>query len=190
MADERRIVIELKVADSDGSGASTITGMAQQNQMANNLVQKLRMIQHPFSALSNNLLNKATLGKVEFASYTLNIAKNIAKNGALYFLNRYYNLSEDYKSEQNLRNTMSVLEHIGQAWTSILGGAITGAKVGQGWGAAIGAVVGATGWTANTLMSGYKAHDSETISLSTMNIQSGYQKVRLGLIDDGRGTQN
>ena len=53
-----------------------------------------------------------------------------------------------------------------------------------------GAIVGAGMGAVNVVLNSYKAYDQQNIRLASMNIQSNYQKVRLGLIDDGRGTQN
>ena len=51
-------------------------------------------------------------------------------------------------------------------------------------------VAGAGSWAVNTWFQAEKAFDEQNKNLSTMRIQSGYQRFRLGLIDDGRGTQN
>ena len=189
MADERKIVIELKV--SGGTGDESTSAEKENNRMTNDLVKKLKAVQHPFATMENSLLQKATLGKTEYAQYVLSKTKALAKNAILYNLNKYFNLAEDYKAEQTLNNTLNVLSHIGEGFTSILGGAIAGAKTGAGVpGAVVGALTGATFWVADTALNTYKAFDQENISLSTMRIQAGYQKVRLGLVDDGRGTQN
>ena len=178
MADERRIVIELKL----GSGSSTTSSNDEDEEMS--LTDMLKIAQHPIKALE-----KATLGKSAVVYYAYQQAKQIVKATALYQLERYYNLTENYKAEQDLNNTLSVLERSVEGYTSIIGGAIIGAKAGP-WGALAGAVVGAASWATNTVFSAWKAFDQQSIQLATMNIQSSYQKVRLGLIDDGRGTQN
>lgn len=187
MADERRVVIELKVS---GSGDDSNDALKNNDDESKDLVKKLRMMQNPFGAIEKKLLEKATLGKTEFAAYATNQIKNLAKKGFLYSLNKYFNLSEDYKAEQDLNNTMSILSHVSSAYTSVLAGAIAGAKTAGAAGAVVGAVAGAAIWTGNTLIDAVKAWDQQNIQLSTSRIQSGYQKVRLGLVDDGRGTQN
>ena len=189
MADDRRIVIELKVSGSEG-GDSASSALKANERETNDLVRKLRAMQNPVATLENNLLNKAFLGKTQFASYVLQQTKSLAKNSAMYFLTKYYNLTENYKAEQDLNNTMSILSHVAEGYTSVLAGAIAGAKWGGGWGAAIGAGMGATFWGANTVLNAMKAFREEDISLNTMRINSSYQQARLGLIDDGRGTQN
>lgn len=178
MADERRIVIELRLGDGGGGGG----GDDEDEEMS--LTDMLKMAQHPIKALE-----KATLGKSALVYYAYQQAKQIVKTTALYRLERYYNLTENYKAEQDLENTLNGLEHVAEGWSSIIGGAIIGSKAGP-WGAVAGAVIGATSWTVNTIFNAWKAFDQQNMQLQTMNIQSAYQKVRLGLIDDGRGTQN
>lgn len=177
MADERRIVIELKLGDGGSSN-----GGDEDEEMS--LTDMLRIAQHPVKALE-----KAVLGKTAWVYYAYQQAKQIVKTTALYRLERYYNLTENYKAEQDLENTLNGFEHVVEGWSSVIGGALIGAKGGVG-GAVAGAIVGATSWTVNTIFNAWKAFDQQKMQLSTMNIQSAYQKVRLGLIDDGRGTQN
>lgn len=178
MADERRIVIELKLGGgSDGQGQ-------EKEGKEIGLSDILKAAQHPIKALE-----KATLGKNELVYYAYQQAKQIVKNTALYQIGRYYNLTENYEAEQDLNNALSVLSHASSGYASILGGAIIGAKAGP-YGALAGALIGTASWTTTTVFNAWKAFDQQNMRLQTMNIQSAYQKVRLGLIDDGRGTQN
>lgn len=177
MADERRIVIELKL--SDGSDASS-----DEENKEDDLTDILQIAQHPIRALE-----KATLGKNKILYYAYQQSKQIIKNAALYNLQLYFNLTENYKSEQDLQNTLSVISHVSEAWSLTLGGAIMGAKAGPA-GAVAGAAIGLTFSGINTVFNAFKEWNQQSIQLNTMNIQSSYQKVRLGLIDDGRGTQN
>ena len=177
MADERRIVIELKVI----GGSSSTDKKENPNR---DLTEMLEIMQHPL-----NSAEKALFGKQAWANYAFQQAKSITKTTLMYRLNRYFNLSENYKGEQLLDNTLSVISHVSEAYTSVIGGAIIGAKAGP-VGAAVGAVVGAVSWGVTSIFDAWKAFDDQSRQLSTMNIQSSYQKVRLGLIDDGRGTQN
>lgn len=183
MADDRRIVIELKVGGGDNANPTNINE-------SKDLVSILKNIQHPGAWIENKLLKNVAPGKAEFISYAVGKAKSIAKGYALYYVNRHLNLTEDYKAEQNLNNALSIISHVGEGFTTILSGAIVGAKAGGGLGAVAGAVVGAGAFAANTTLNAIQAHDEEKIRISTMNIQANYQQVRLGLIDDGRGTQN
>lgn len=179
MADERRIVIELKVTGSGGNDSGS-----SGNSDEKDLVQGLRALQNPLGTME-----KATLGKSIIVYSAYQKAKSFVKTTALFQLERYYNLTENYKGEQDLSNTLSILSHFSEMATSIVGSAIVGAKAGP-WGAVAGMAVGIASWGANTVFNSWKAFDQQNRELQTMNIQSSYQKVRLGLIDDGRGTQN
>lgn len=181
MADERRIVIELKVT---GSGETGGKGASGSDEKGNDLTDFLRAVQNPLGTME-----KATLGKSIIAYNIYQQAKSFVKTTALFQLERYYNLTENYKGEQDLSNTLSVLSHLMEMSTSIVGGAIAGAKAGP-VGAVAGMFVGYASWGVNTVFNSWKAFDQQSRELQTMNMQSSYQRVRLGLIDDGRGTQN
>lgn len=181
MADERRIVVELKV--SSGSGESS----AKKEKDEDDLTSMLKVMQHPIQSLE-----KATFGKNLLLYRAWQQGKALAKNSILYTAGRYFNLTENYKAEQDLENTFSVLENVTNLGTSIIGGAIAGAKMSGGnpYVAVAGAAVGATMWGFNVALNSIKAWESQNIQIATMNIESSFQKVRLGLVDNGRGTQN
>lgn len=179
MADERKIVIELKAT---GSGSDKSSKSEESD-----LTDALKNLQHPIQSME-----KATLGKNVLVYRTYQQAKALLKDTTIYAVRKYFNLTENYKAEQDLNNTLSVLSNLASAGTSILGGAIAGAKVSGGnpYVAAAGAVVGFTTWGINTGLNAAKSWDQQHMQLTTMNIQSEFQQVRLGLIDNGRGTQN
>lgn len=173
MADEKRIVIELRAGaatDNDGEEEET------------SLTDMLRVAQHPIKAFE-----KAVFGKSALAYYTYNQMKSLTINTAKYAIGRYFNLSENYKAEQDLDNTLNVLSNISGAYGSLIGGALVGAKVGH---PLIGAAIGGGVWVTNTILNAQKTWDAQNLQLTATRMQSGFQKVRLGLIDDGRGTQN
>lgn len=179
MADERRIVIELKISGNDSNNIS-----GDEEESSKNLTDMLSTMQHPIKALESAVLGKGTL-----LNYAFQQAKQIIKTSVLYGLERYYNLTENYKAEQDLQNTLNVISNFSDGWTSTFGGALVGAKAGPA-GAVIGGVIGLGAWGINTMISAKKAWDQQDLNLTSMRKQSVYQKVRLGLIDDGRGTQN
>ena len=189
MADDRRIVIELKVSSGDGGEEKTTA--EKEFEKANRLLaSKLQIIQNPIGTIESSLLKKATNGKPQLANYVLGQTKELSKKAITYFLGRYYNLTENYKAEQTIDNVMSCVNHVESILGTIGAGAIAGAQVGGGYGAIFGAALGVVFATTNTVIDTIKAFDQEDINLATMKIQSSYQKARLGLIDDGRGTQN
>ena len=176
--DERRIVIELKL--NGESGNTSLDETVEETDLS----KLLKTIQHPIASLEN-----ATLGKSAILYSAFQQGKQLAKSAALYFVGRRFNLTENYKAEQDLSNTFSILSHVAEGAGSIVGGMILGAKAGP-IGMIVGGVVGGVTWGVNTALNSYQAWDQQTINLNTMRMQSSYQKVRLGLIDDGRGTQN
>lgn len=173
MADERRIVIELRAgaaADDDGEEEET------------SLTDMLKVAQHPIKAFE-----QAVFGNHAIGYYIYSQTKSFVVSTAKYSFGRYFNLSENYKAEQDLDNTLNVLSHLSNGYGSLIGGALVGAKVGH---PLIGAAIGGIAWTANTVLDAQKAWDAQNLQLTATRMQSGFQKVRLGLIDDGRGTQN
>lgn len=175
MADERRIVIELKLNNS-GSNDD------EESKEDKNLTKILKFAQHPIKSSEEALLGK----NIIFYSFYQQAKQSIKSNG-LYFINQYFNLTENYKAEQDLNNTLSYMSNGASFFGSILAGALVGNKAGN---TVAGAIVGAGMGVVNVVLNSYKAYDQQNIRLASMNIQSNYQKVRLGLIDDGRGTQN
>lgn len=104
--------------------------------------------------------------------------------------NRYFNLTEDYMAE----NQMNLIDaYVGRAKT-LASDLYSGAKIGAMVGGPIGAVVGLIGGIIT-----YEADKAITIrqresqwysQLNATNAQTGWQQARLGLIDNGRGTEN
>ena len=180
MADERRIVIELKATSSASS-----TGGADKEAQDEALTSVLKVIQHPVQSLEKNFFGKNIIA-YQMWQYT----KKTIKSAALYQAEKYFNLSEDYKSEQTLENIVSVVENVAGIGASILGGAVVGAKAGGVWGAVIGAAVGTVQAGVNTFINREKAFFNQNMKLTTMNIQSSFQQTKLGLVDNGRGTLN
>lgn len=178
MADERKIVIELKV---NGSGGNVTRSSG--NTEEENLTDVLKTIQHPIKTLEKNVFGKNILA---YEAY--NQAKTTIKKTAFYVAEKYFNLTENYKAEQDLENVMSVIEHVSGIGASVLGGAIIGTKVAPGIGTAIGAGVGLISAAINTGIDAVKAWDRQHMQLTAMNIQSSFQMTKLGLIDNGRGT--
>ena len=179
MADERRIVIELRATNQSNNSVKSKTDDDEIN-----LTKLLSEIQHPIQTAE-----KATIGKNIVVYRAWEQSKALIKNSAMYVAGKYFNLTENYEAEQNLQNTFSLLENVISAGTSIIGGAIVGAKGGVP-GAIAGAIVGGVMWGANTALNAIKSWDSQHMQITAMNIESSFQKQRLGLVDNGRGTQN
>ena len=176
MTDERKIVIELKLSGGTGGGSG------QKDDDETSLTDILKSVQHPIKTLEKNMFGKNVL---VYEGYMQ--AKRMIKSVALYHAEKYFNLTENYKAEQDLQNVTSVIAHVGSIGTSILAGAVIGAKVGH---PIIGAVVGTGIAAANIFIDREKAFFQQNMQLTTMRMQSSFQMTKLGLIDNGRGTLN
>lgn len=180
MADERRIVIELKLNNT------TTQKKDKEKSEGDQIVKVLKAIKNP-----TETVEEAVFGKNDFLFYTFQQAKNLSKSALTYYIQRYFNLTENYQAEQDLSNTISIITNSSDFFSSIISGAIMGAETtGNVAGAIGGAIVGAGASGVNTFINAQKIWDQQKIQLQTMNMQSSFQRVKLGLIDDGRGTQN
>lgn len=174
-ADDRRIVIELRATEvGEPAGANEAT---QETSDSTNLTSLLKTIQHPVASFE-----KAILGKSILLNQIYQGAKDIIKDAAFYQLGYYFNLSENYKAEQTLNNTMNIISRTAGMASAVIGGAIL---VGPA-----GAVVGGTVAVGKNILSAVKVYNQQNLNITQMNMQSAFQQTRLGLVDDGRGTMN
>lgn len=177
--DEKRIVIEIKTTDSNNGGGSS-SGTSQKN----NGEIDLNALVHPIKSIEAQTLGKSVLLNQAY-QYTKTAVKSIVS----YQINRYFSLTEDYKSEQILSNTLNIIGKVSALGSAIGAGAITGSAAGP-VGTAIGAVVGAAGWTINEAIQGVHRFDQVGIQLNQMRYDVAFAKTKLGLIDGGKGTEN
>lgn len=179
MADERKIVIELKLNNDGGEGDDSSTSGVQ------DLTRYLNAVQHPLKTAED-----AVLGKNELLYYAYKKGEQLIKSQVKFQIGMYFNLTENYKGEQMLENTMSIISNTSSAMGSIFAGVIAGFKAGGPIGAAIGTFVGGGAAFGTNVINALHAFTQQNMQLTTMNMQSSFQRVKLGLIDDGRGTQN
>ena len=123
-------------------------------------------------------------------------AKQIAKAGINFLeteiplgLNRYFKLSEDYKSQNYLSNVMNNINRTKGLATSVVGGTMTGAKAGP-WGAVIGAVVGGISNIGTQLISWNDKIANFNSSMNATRVETNFRAKRAGLYDGGKGTEN
>jgi hypothetical protein len=179
MADTREIVIRL-VAEESEENLSLSMGENQKSNQTTNLSKIL----HPISTMKSNFNRQNPI-----LGMAVNIAYQNIKNGVAYSLNRSFSLTEDYMSEMVVNNVINTIGQITSLWGSVSAGALAGIGGGP-IGAVVGATVGALGWLANAGMQSYQRYDQQQISLNEVNVQTTFQRVRLGLVDGGRGTEN
>lgn len=170
MADTREIVIKL-IVDSDSEGESQ--AKKEKKDGGINLSQLL----HPLKTAEKALKERFPVAGIAFG-----YAVNATKSSVLYALNRNFSLKEDYQMEVTFNNTMNLISKFSSGVSAIGAGALIGGVPG--------AIMAAVGWGINQVVSGYQKYDQQQISLNTMNYTSTFQRVRAGLVDGGRGTEN
>lgn len=129
-----------------------------------------------------------TLGAV-VANQLWEQTKANVKNIATYSLNRYFNLTEDYISEQNVNNAITAINKTMSFGTAVIGGAIVGASFGP-VGAAITTIISTASWVINDAVEKTKRWQTARLSQENANYNREFSSVRAGLIDGSKGTMN
>lgn len=181
MAENKSIVIEVIGVDGDnatnGGGTSKVI---KEEDGTINLSKSLSPL--------NTDEQKSILKTV----FTMSQLKQYAKTALSvvdYSITRNFSLKEDYISQQTYSNVKSVVNHVTSIGKSILAGAAIGSKAGP-IGAAIGAAAAVEYAIVTTAIGEFQRYDQAYIQLNESNYESTFQKTRLGLIDNGRGTLN
>ena len=124
-----------------------------------------------FDKLESVLINQAS-----------NQAKSVVKQAVNSTLNIYYNMKEDYMLENNVNQIKTILGKTTSFATTITGGFAVG-NVG-------GAVIASAGWLISEGISqGTKIRDLYS-QINSSNYDKAFTRQRVGLIDNGRGTEN
>lgn len=168
MADERKIVIELKVLGS-GDGESKETGEPENKEKE---------------------LSSKEKAKKSAIKQTVNWAFNEIESQVMYQVGLYCSLTDDYKTQLILNNVETTVNKVKGLASSAISGALIGAKIGVGPGAAIGAAIGVGMDIISEGLSIARQYDQQKLNLAMTDRQTQYMQSRLGLIDNGRGTQN
>ena len=118
----------------------------------------------------------------KFIKYTAQKGMMLAKQALQTGMDRYFSLTEDYIAQ----NYIKIITNMISDTTSLFSNVAVGGKLFGPAGAAIGAIAWA-GSKAVSTVSGYGAIRQE-INQNNYNMQ--FQRVRMGLVDNGRGTEN
>ena len=125
-----------------------------------------------------------------FGKETAKGAINMLETITVTTVDRYFRLSEDYKSQNYLNNVMGNINRAKQLGSSALTGAIGGAQVGGVWGAIGGTLLGVVSTGIQQSLE-YKNQLIEYKSaLNTTRIDTAFRAERAGLYDGGKGTEN
>ena len=166
MADERKIVIELKAVGSADDGEDE--ALKDDDKAAKKRKKAI----------------KSALKQVGEA-----VVHELVAEG-LYQFGKYTSLSENYKYAVLADNIQATVGKAKGLLSAMKSGALLGMTIGGPGGAAIGALaeVGLYAWTESNSLR--RQYDQQNIQLAMGDRTAAYARSRLGLIDNGRGTQN
>lgn len=124
-----------------------------------------------FDKLESVLINQA-----------YNQAKSVVKQAVNTTLNMYYNMKEDYMFENNVNQIKTIVGKVSSLAISVYGGFKVG-NVG-------GALISGAGWLINEGISqGTRIRDLYS-QINSSNYDKAFTRQRVGLTDNGRGTEN
>lgn len=178
MADNKRIIIELRTITGNGGSASRSGDSGDDSSSAHDDTANLNYIIHPIKSAE-----KALLGKSVLLNQAYGLAKQAVKQSVMYGINRHFNLTENYMAQTDMQNILTTIGKVSSLASAVGAGAMLGAG-------APGAIIAAVGWVVNEGIGVYQRFDQAYIQLNEGNMQSNFQRVRMGLTDGGRGTQN
>lgn len=166
MADDRKIIIELSVVGDDDD-AEEEKGNDEEKKSSKKSKTIKRMIKQTLDWTAREFLTQAT-----------------------YQFDRYVALTEDYKLQigiDNIKTTVEKTKHLG---LSVIAMAKIGWMAGGPGGAAIGASLGLVTTATSEGLNLMRQYHTQAFNLQMNDRQAQYAMSRLGLIDNGRGTQN
>lgn len=143
------------------------------------------VFQSSFGGIINKNITMRYAGQ-QVLETTINTVENVADSA----INRYTTLQEDYLTAQTYSNVKSTISRAKQLGGSIVSGAVSGMATAGPAGAVIGAVSSAISFGANQYLEYQKRMSSYYQQLNATNFQTNYSASRLGLVNNGRGTEN
>ena len=168
MADDRKIVIEIKSSSSVGKN---------DKKDEDNGFKNLNEMLHPLRTGEKILKGKSIIG---YEIY--NQTKQLISQTVSLSVNRYFSLAEDYMGQNSLNNISNNLNRAANFSSALItaiqtGNPISGGLIMAGW--------GVSQYIQNqSNLSGYY----ESINASNYNTQ--FSRIRAGLVNNGRGTEN
>lgn len=181
MANSKKIVVE--VIGRDIEYASNGGGTSRQIKNSNGQIN-LNSLLSPTKSAEKEII--ATNLLIERAERDI---AGLIRSSVMYALNRRYNLNEDYMAQQDMSNILTGIGKTASLGASIIAGAKLGSGIGA-YGALIGGTIGTFAWVGSEAVSVIQKFDQAYIQINENNYESSFQRTRLGLNDNGRGTQN
>lgn len=174
MASDKKITVE--VIGRDVEYASNGGGTSKQAKQNNGRINLSALI----SPLKTD--EKEILADNIITQKAVNDIKGLISNGITYSLTRRLTLSEDYMAQNDMNNVITGINKVSSLFTAIFAGMKIGGSVGAG--------VGMVTYVALEGLNAYQRYDQAYIQVNEQNYETSFQRTRLGLNDNGRGTQN
>jgi hypothetical protein len=145
--------------------------------------------EYEISDSASGLAQKGTL--VKYAGVqALETVAEIVLSRADAAVSRYCTLQEDYLTQQTTANVKDTISRAQRGLTSIANGFATGLASAGPVGAVIGAVASAASFGNSQYMEYQQKMSGYYQQLNATNFQTNYSSSRLGLVNNGRGTEN
>lgn len=179
MADQKEIVIDIRSSQPSATGQSV-----GKDEEASSFSKDLSELLHPIRTLETE-----TIGKNIILNQAYQNAKQNVKQMIDFSLNRYFNMKEDYLSQNTFNHVKTAISKVGSFFEATGAGALAGSKFGLP-GAVVGAAVGATGNAISQVVSYEQRMSGYYSALNATNFQTSFQASKMNLIDDNRNTLN
>lgn len=168
--------------------------MAETRKITIEIIQKNEQEQPEKPEDDKEQKKASSEGKTLLKSVILNqgyqTAKKLVIQSVEESVDRYLTLTEDYMAQNTYNMVKTSISKMTSAGSTIIGGALAGAKVGGVYGAVAGIVIGTIGWGVSEYISYQSRMSGYYRSLNASNIEINYSRKRAGLVDGSRGTEN
>lgn len=168
MANEKRIIVEIK----------TTTYQEKKQQEGS-----------PKKVVQDNKQEKKEEDTKAFAAMAVRKVSDLVVNSVEVSMNRYFSMSENYIAETDLKNTMTVINKGRSLVSTVATSAMAGVALGP-YGAAAGAIIGASLWVGNEIINYQQRMSNYYQNLNATNYQTEFDRTRMGLTNEGKGTEN
>lgn len=169
MAGDRRIIVEV-------SGGITVTHVNEGQPEKEEVPGSQENIKEKNSSSNKDITARA------IARMAYDKAKGNVTTAANSMINRYFSLSENYMAENDYNNIMTTINKGTGLFMS--------AKIGGSLGGVPGTIIGVAAWGANEFISYQNRMSGYYQSLNATNYQTEFDRSRLGLTNEGKGTEN
>ena len=170
MANEKRIIVEIKVS---GSTNDEKKQPGDPNETKNKNKQK----------------TKEEASKA-IATMALENVASLVINSAGVSMSRYFSMSENYMAETDFQNAITMINK-GKSFASTIFLSSKAAGLAAGpYGAALGAIIGAATWVGSEYINYQQKMSNYYQNLNATNYQTEFDRTRLGLTNEGKGTEN